>query len=104
MPRIVSRRRVLQLALTLFSARGFRLQAEERRLQSRAPASGITLDSGTRSYVVHPGASIQDALEAAARDSANKTVRVHAGTYRPAARGQALIWFNARRFPAIPLW
>ena len=26
----------------------------------------------------------------------HKTVYVHAGTYRPAARGQALIWFNAR--------
>ena len=43
-----------------------------------------------------PGGQIQDALEAAARDPVNKTVYVHAGTYRPAARGQALIWFNAR--------
>ena len=43
-----------------------------------------------------PRASIQDALEAAARDPVNKTVFVHAGTYRPPARGQALIWFNAR--------
>jgi hypothetical protein len=40
--------------------------------------------------------SIQDALEAAARDPVDKTVYVHAGTYRPAAKGQALIWFNAR--------
>src|SRR6202140_4858842 len=35
-------------------------------------------------------------LEAAAKDPANKIVYVHAGTYRPAAHGQALIWFNER--------
>jgi hypothetical protein len=45
---------------------------------------------------VYPGGSIQEALEAAARDPVRKTVYVHAGTYRPAAKGQALIWFNAR--------
>jgi Right handed beta helix region len=45
---------------------------------------------------VHPGGSIQDALEAAAKDPGNKRVIVHAGTYRPKAKGQALIWFNAR--------
>ena len=54
------------------------------------------LDTGTKSYRVHPGGDIQEALEAAARDPVNKTVYVHAGTYRPAAPGQALIWFNAR--------
>src|SRR5262249_26021709 len=47
-------------------------------------------------YHVYPGTQIQDALEAAARDVSNKTVYVHAGTFRPRARGQALIWFNAR--------
>ena len=47
-------------------------------------------------YHVHPNGRIQDAIEAAARDATNKTVYVHAGTYRPSARGQALIWFNAR--------
>lgn len=47
-------------------------------------------------YHVYPKGRIQDALEAAARDPANKTVFVHAGTYRPSAKGQALIWFNAR--------
>jgi hypothetical protein len=56
----------------------------------------IVLDEKTRSYQVYPGARIQDALEAAANDPINKTVLVHAGTYRPAAKGQALIWFNAR--------
>jgi hypothetical protein len=45
---------------------------------------------------VYPGGRIQDALDAAAADPVNKTVYVHAGTYRPAAKGQALIWFNAR--------
>ena len=45
---------------------------------------------------VYPNGSIQDALEAAARDPLDKTVYVHAGTYRPAAKAQALIWFNAR--------
>jgi hypothetical protein len=45
---------------------------------------------------VYPGGRIQDALEAAAKDPVDKTVYVHAGTYRPSAKGQALIWFNAR--------
>lgn len=52
--------------------------------------------SAAEGHHVHPGGSIQEALEAAAKDPVNKTVYVHAGTYRPAARGQALIWFNAR--------
>lgn len=58
--------------------------------------NGVSLDTRTGSYHVHPPGRIQDALEAAARDQLNKTVHVHAGTYRPTARGQALIWFNAR--------
>ena len=45
---------------------------------------------------VYPKDRIQDALDAAAKDPVHKTVYVHAGTYRPRARGQALIWFNAR--------
>ena len=47
-------------------------------------------------YHVHPGDSIQRALEQAGADSVHKTVKVHPGTYRPARPGQALIWFNAR--------
>jgi len=58
--------------------------------------SAVRFDATTASYHVHPTGRIQDALEAAARDPVNKTVHVHAGTYRPSARGQALIWFNAR--------
>jgi hypothetical protein len=45
---------------------------------------------------VYPKDRIQDALDAAAADPVNKTVYVHAGTYRPSAKGQALIWFNAK--------
>jgi Right handed beta helix region len=55
--------------------------------------SGAATDKG---HHVYPGKRIQDGLEAAAKDPVNKTVYVHAGTYRPAAKGQALIWFNAR--------
>lgn len=47
-------------------------------------------------YHVHPGESIQSALEAAASDPVNKTVRVHAGTYRPSRPAQAFVWFNSR--------
>jgi hypothetical protein len=59
-------------------------------------ATAVALNAKTGSYDVHPGGRIQDALEAAARDSQHKTVRVHAGVYRPEAKGQALVWFNAR--------
>ena len=48
------------------------------------------------SYLVYPGGEIQPALEAAAADPVRKTVKVHAGTYRPQRPGQAMIWFNAR--------
>src|SRR5512132_3596070 len=47
-------------------------------------------------FHVYPKDSIQDALEAAAKDPLKKTIYVHAGTYRPAKKGQALVWFNAR--------
>jgi hypothetical protein len=62
----------------------------------KAAATPVALNAQTGSYDVHPGGSIQDALEAAARDPQHKTVRVHAGIYRPQAKGQAFIWFNAR--------
>src|ERR1043166_1757330 len=64
--------------------------------QRRDATDGVTLDAAAPAYRVQPGGSIQAALEAAAQDSANKIVYVHAGTYRPAAHGQALIWFNQR--------
>lgn len=64
--------------------------------QRRDAAEGPTLDTAARAYRVQPGGSIQAALEAAAKDPVNKTVYVQAGTYRPAAHGQALIWFNRR--------
>jgi hypothetical protein len=53
-------------------------------------------DKAGDGFHVYPRDSIQDALDAAAKDRAKKTVYVHAGTYRPSSKGQALIWFNAR--------
>jgi hypothetical protein len=86
------RRAFLQLLLAscALPVRGF-------ARQDKPPiGNGVSLDPRTSSYHVHPGGRIQDALDAAARDPVNKTVSVHAGTFRPAARGQALVWFNAR--------
>ena len=45
---------------------------------------------------VYPNGNIQAVLEQAAELSGRRTVRVHAGTYRPSSPGQALIYFNAR--------
>jgi hypothetical protein len=87
---LTTRRGFLRLALAAGAA-----PAVLRASQDRLPP-GITLDRAAGAYQVRPGARIQDALEAAARDAANKKVVVHAGTYRPEAPGQALIWFNAR--------
>ncbi len=53
-------------------------------------------DAANGIWHVHPGESIQEALELAATHPTARTVRVHPGTYRPRARGQAMIWFNAR--------
>src|SRR5215831_11111585 len=64
--------------------------------QRRGATDAVTLDAAARAYRVQPGGSIQAALEAAAKDPANKIVYVHAGTYRPSSHGQALIWFNQR--------
>jgi hypothetical protein len=66
------------------------------RLHAQRPSGGVRLDPAARAYQVGPGESIQEALDAAAGDPVNKTVTVRAGTYRPAAPGQALVWFNAR--------
>jgi hypothetical protein len=80
----------LLLAASVLPVRGIAGQGKE------AVANPGKLDAGTAGYHVHPKGRIQDALEAAARDPVNKTVYVHAGTYAPPAKGQALIWFNAR--------
>lgn len=45
-------------------------------------------------YHVEPGDNIQEAVQMAANNPTNKVVHVHAGTYRPASRRQALVWFN----------
>lgn len=85
------RRAFLQLLLAacVLPARSFARQADAD-VRSRGIAAE---DDG---FHVYPGGRIQDALEAAAQDSVRKTIYVHAGTYRPTAPGQALIWFNAR--------
>src|SRR5688572_14866687 len=90
-PRQDHRRAFLQLLLaaSVTPARGFASQ------DTRTGHAGVTFDAKTGGYHVSPKGQIQDALEAAARDPVNKTVYVQAGTYRPRARGQALIWFNA---------
>jgi Right handed beta helix region len=85
------RRAFLQVLVTacVLPVRGF---AQEKP----ALGDGVSFDARTASYHVSAKGQIQNALEAAARDPVNKTIYVHAGTYRPAARGQALIWLNAR--------
>jgi len=80
----------LLVAACVAPVRGFARQGRT------ATDTAVKLDGRTASYHVYPKGSIQDALEAAARDPVNKTVYVHAGTYRPPARGQALIWLNER--------
>ena len=89
-----ARRAFLQLLLTscVLPIRSFAGQTQDGAVLN----SGIVRDPETAGYHVYPKGQIQEALEAAARDKVNKTVYVHAGTYRPQARGQALIWFNAR--------
>jgi hypothetical protein len=81
------RREFLQLLLagSLLPVRGVARQVKT-----------AAVESGAAGHHVYPNDQIQDALNRAARDPVNKTVYVHAGTYRPSARGQALIWFNAR--------
>ena len=86
-----TRRTFLQLLLAA-TAVPARLAAS----QDKPLPPGVTLDASAGAYHVRAGGRIQDALEAAARDAVNKKVFVHAGTYRPEAPGQALIWFNAR--------
>jgi len=94
-PTHTHRRAFLQLLLAAGVVPGRTRGFQERTVTEKpAPPSGA--DPKTRAYHVYPKNQIQDALEAAARDPVNKTVFVHAGTYRPSARGQALIWFNAR--------
>jgi hypothetical protein len=80
------------LAACALPARGFAHQDKPKAVIG----NGVSFDAKTAAYHVYPKGQIQDALEAAARDPVNKIVHVHAGTYRPPAKGQALIWLNAR--------
>jgi hypothetical protein len=80
----------LMLAGCALPVRGAAAQSPARA------ASSETIVAKNDGYHVYPNGRIQEALEAAAKDPAKKAVFVHAGTYRPAAHGQAMIWFNAR--------
>jgi len=51
---------------------------------------------GDDAWHVHPGQSIQAALDSAAATDGRRRVVVHEGTYRPDRPGQALIWLNRR--------
>jgi hypothetical protein len=66
------------------------------RQNKGASDNTASVEAKADGYHVYPKGRIQDALEAAARDPLKKTVYVHAGTYRPPVKGQALVWFNAR--------
>ena len=57
-------------------------------------AHSLAADQGETIHV-HPGKSIQAALERAAEEGIGRVI-VHAGTYRPPSPRQAMIWFNAR--------
>ena len=71
------------------------LQALACAAASLAEARGaITLESD--GYHVRPGDRIQEALDQAATNAVQKTIWVHAGTYRPDSKRQALVWFNRR--------
>ena len=89
-------RRAFLQSLLAAGALPLRRMTWQDRASRAQPTVPVTLDAKTRAYHVYPRNQIQDGLEAAAKDPVNKTVYVHAGTYRPAARGQALIWFNTR--------
>jgi hypothetical protein len=54
----------------------------------------VALELKPDGYHVFPGENIQDAIEWAAKNPTNKTVKVQSGEYRPRAKRQALIWFN----------
>ena len=56
----------------------------------------VHLDAKTGTITSIPAAGSRTRWRRPPQDPVNKKVYVHAGTYRPAARGQALIWFNAR--------
>lgn len=56
------------------------------------PARAVELRAD--GWHVRAGEDIQPALNLAAQNPTNKTVKVHAGLYQPKSPRQALIWFN----------
>jgi parallel beta helix pectate lyase-like protein len=88
---LTPRREFLQILIAAAA-----LPHRARRQHPAVGESARKTRSDTAGHHVYPNQPIQDALEAAARDPVDRTVYVHAGTYRPASKGQALIWLNAR--------
>jgi hypothetical protein len=85
------------------SSEFFEVWAATKSLGSRWLAALAVLASYGNEYPiqegafhVRPPADIQGAIELAAQHPTTKRVIVHAGTYRPSRRGQALIWLNHR--------
>jgi hypothetical protein len=60
------------------------------QLSGTCPGASWQVDG----FHVYSGESIQEGLDQAAQNPTNKTVKVHAGIYRPDSTRQALIWFN----------
>src|SRR5690348_10666774 len=56
--------------------------------------TGFAITLSNSVYHVFPGDNIQEAIQLAAENKTAKTVRVHAGEYRPDSKRQAMIWFN----------
>ncbi len=59
-----------------------------------AGRAGAAIELAPDGYHVHPGDRIQEALELAATNKLLKIVKVHDGTYQPAAQGQSMVWLN----------
>ncbi len=58
--------------------------------------AGASAELRSDGYHVFPGEEIQKYLDAAATSRLQKHVIVHAGTYAPSSKRQALIWLNRR--------
>lgn len=90
---------LLGMVLLLASVGCGQPAATENKAKSKAittassTASQIVPDQDGR-YHVYEGSPIQPVLDAAARDTSNKTVIIHQGTYRPAYPSQAMIRFH----------
>jgi hypothetical protein len=69
---------------------------EVLRVFGLAFATGVAgaIDLKPDGYYVSPAENIQEAIDLAAKNPTNKTVKVLPGLYQPKAMRQAMIWFN----------